>query len=67
MKHIMINYKHISETKHANAFLDTESFVFSINTCYVIIDLQNPNELFDYSNLNKNHEIISIKNRKFFW
>ena len=44
-------------------FMDTDSFVLSINTKDIIEDSQNPGDLFDLSTFNKNHEIFTIKKR----
>ena len=43
--------------------MDCDSFVLSIETQNKIIDLKNPEELFDFSNLNENHELISNKKK----
>ena len=45
-------------------YIDTDSFVLSVNTKDVIKDLKNLEDLFDFSNLDKNHEIFSNKNKK---
>ena len=37
-------------------YLDTDSFVISVNTKDIIKDLKNLDDLFDSSNLNENHE-----------
>ena len=44
--------------------MDTDSFVLSVNTKDIIKDLKNLEEIFDFSNLDKNHEIFSNKNKK---
>ena len=46
--------------------MDTDSFIFSVNTRDIIEDLKNSEDMFDFSNLDKNHEIISKKNKKVF-
>ena len=43
-------------------YMDTDSFVLSVNTKDIIIDFKNLNEIFDFSNLN--HELFSNKNKK---
>ena len=42
----------------------TDSFVLSVNTKDIIKDLTNFEELFDFSNLSENHELISKKKQK---
>ena len=44
--------------------MDTDSFVISVKTKDIIKDLKNLEDLFDFRNLNKNHEIFSNKNKK---
>ena len=41
----------------------TESFKLSVNTNDMVKDLQNGNEFFDFSILNKNHKLFSNKNK----
>ena len=45
-------------------YMDTDSFVLSFNTKDIIKDLRNLEYFFDYSNLDKNHELFSNKNKK---
>ena len=45
-------------------YMDTDSFVISVKTKDVITDLKNLEDLFDFSNLNENHELFSSKNKK---
>ena len=45
-------------------YMDTDSFVFSVNTIDIIEALKNIGDLFDFSNLNENHELFSNKNKK---
>ena len=45
-------------------YIDTDSFVLSLNTKSIIQDLHNMKEYFDFSNLNKNHELFSNINKK---
>ena len=43
--------------------MDTDSFVSSVNMIDVIKDFNfNFNDVFDFSNLNENHELFSKKN-----
>ena len=44
--------------------MDTDSFVLSIYTKDIIKDLKNLVDNFDFSNLDKNHELFSNKNKK---
>ena len=46
-------------------YMDTDSFVLSIDAKNTIKDLKSLGDLFDFSNLNQNHEIIS--NKKCNW
>ena len=45
-------------------YMDCDSFVLSIETESIINDLKNLENLFDFSNLDKNHELFSNKNKK---
>ena len=45
-------------------YMDTDSFVLSVNTKDIIKDLKNLEDIFDFSNLDENHELFSNKNRK---
>ena len=45
-------------------YKDTDSFVININRKNIIKDLKNLEDLFDFSNLNENHQLFSNKNRK---
>ena len=45
-------------------YMDTDSFVLSVNTNDIIKDLKNLEDIFDFINLDENHEIFSIKNKK---
>ena len=44
--------------------MDTDSFVLSINTKDIVKDLKNLEDIFDFSNLDKNHEIFRKKIKK---
>ena len=44
--------------------MDTDSFVLSVNTQNIIQDLNNLKDLFDFSNLDKDHEIFKNENKK---
>ena len=45
-------------------YMDTDSFILSVNTKDIIKDLKNIEDIFDFSNLDKNHELFSNKNKK---
>ena len=45
-------------------YMDTDSFVLSVNTRDIIEDSKNLEYIFDFSNLDKDHEIFSNKNKK---
>ena len=44
--------------------MDTDSFVLSRSTKDIIKDLKNLADIFDFSNLDKNHELFRNKNKK---
>ena len=44
--------------------MDTDSFILSVNTKDIIKDLKNHEDIFDFSNLDKNHELFSNRNKK---
>ena len=45
-------------------YVDTDAFVLSVNTNDFIRDLTNLKDIFDFSNLNKNHDLVRNKNKK---
>ena len=45
-------------------YMDCESFVLSIETQNTNIDLKHLEDLFDFSNLNENHELFNNKIKK---
>ena len=45
-------------------YMDTDAFVLSLNTKDIIKDLKKLENIFDFSNLDKNHELYSNKNEK---
>ena len=45
-------------------YMDTDSFVLSVNTKDIIKDLKNLEDIFDFSNLDKKYELFSDKNTK---
>ena len=44
-------------------FMDTDSFILSVNTKDIIKDLKNLEDIFDFSNLDENHELFSNKTK----
>ena len=54
------------ESTHLH-YMDTDSFVLSVNTKDIIGDLKNLEDIFDFSNLDKNHELFSNKSKKTNW
>ena len=45
-------------------YMDTDSFVLNVNTNDIIKDLKNLEDIFDFGNLDENHELFSNKNKK---
>ena len=45
-------------------YVDTDSFVLKINTKDIIKYLKNLDDIFDFFNLDENHELFSNKNKK---
>ena len=45
-------------------YVDADAFVLSLNTKDIIKDLKSLEDIFDFSNLDKNHELLSNKNKK---
>ena len=45
-------------------YIDTDGMILSINTKDIINDLKNSEVIFDFSNLDENHELFSNKNKK---
>ena len=45
-------------------YMDTDSFVLIVNTKDIIKDLKSLEDIFDFSNLDKTHELFSKKNKK---
>ena len=45
-------------------YIDTDSFVVSLNTQNILQDLHNLKDLFDFSNLNEDHVLFSNVNKK---
>ena len=45
-------------------YVVTDSFVLRVNTKDIIKNLKNLEDIFDFSNLDENHELFSNKNKK---
>ena len=45
-------------------YMDTDSFILSVNTKDIIKNMKNLEDIFDFSNLDKTHELFSNKNKK---
>ena len=45
-------------------YIDTDAFALSVNTKDIIKDLKNLKDIFDFSNLDENHVLLSNKNKK---
>ena len=45
-------------------YIDTDGMILSMKTENIIKDLKNLEDIFDFSNLDKNHELYSEKNKK---
>ena len=45
-------------------YIDTEAFVLSIDSDIIINNLKTLEDIFDFSNLDMNHELYSEKNKK---
>ena len=45
-------------------YMDTDSFVLSVNTKDIIKNIKNLEDIFDFINLDKDHELFSNKNNK---
>ena len=42
--------------------MDTDGFVLSLYTNHIFKEIQNLNDLFEFCNLNKSHDLCSNKN-----
>ena len=60
----MINYNLILKKSIQSRYMDTDSFLLSVNTKNIIKDLKNLENLFDFSHLNGNHETFNTKNKR---
>ena len=45
-------------------YIDTDAFVLKVNTKDIMRDLKKLEDIFDFSSLDENHELISEKNKK---
>ena len=57
---------YFGEKKLQLQYMDTDSFVLSVNTKDIIKEFKNLEEYFDFSNLNENHEIYNNRIKKVF-
>ena len=65
MKHNVINYNHISVEKLFNYVIEgCDSFVLSNKTIDINIDFKSPKSIFDFSSLDKDHEMFSNESKK---
>ena len=55
---------YFGQVKFQLHYMDTDSFVLSVNTKDIIKDLKNFEDIFDFSNVDENHELFSNKNKK---
>ena len=45
-------------------YIDTDGMILSMNTKDIIKDLKSLEDIFDFSNLDENHELFSNRNKK---
>ena len=65
MKPITIHYNHILVKKNLQLhYIDTDGMILSMKTENIIKDIKNSEDIFDFSNLDKNHELFSEKKQK---
>ena len=48
-------------------YIDTDGMILSVKTENIIEDLKNLEDIFDFSNLDANHELFSNKKKENFW
>ena len=48
-------------------YIDTDGMILSKKTKDIIKDLKNLEDIFDFSNLDENHELFSERNKKSDW
>ena len=58
---------YFGQEKIHSYYVDTDAFVLSLNTKDNIKDLKKLEDIFDFSNLDKNHELFSKKEGKSNW
>ena len=56
---------YFGEKNKQSHYMDTDSFVLSINCSKIIKDLKNLKHLLDFSSLDKKHELFRNKNKKY--
>ena len=55
---------YFGQEKNQLLYMDTDSFALSVNAKDIINDLQKLEDIFDFSNLDENHEQFSNRNKK---
>ena len=58
-----ISQPYFGQEKFHLQYVDTDAFVLSLNTKDIIKDLKNSEDIFDFSNLDENHELLSNKKK----
>ena len=58
--------RYFGQTKLQLQYMDTDSFVLSVKTKDITKDSKNLEDIIDFSNLDKNHDLFSNKNKKLF-
>ena len=65
MKHIMIYYNPCFGQENIQShYIDTDGMILSMKTKDIIKGLENLEDIFDFSNLDKNHELYNNKKIK---
>ena len=62
MKHVRIHYNNIMDLQLL--YVDTNGMILSMKAQSIIKVSENLEDLFNFSNLDENHELFSKKNRK---
>ena len=60
----MINYNHILGKNLQLPYMDTDSFVLSVRTKDIIKVFKKSEDIFDFSNLDKDYELFNNRNEK---
>ena len=64
MKHIDTLQPYFGQENLQLNYIDTDGMISSMKTKDIIKDLKNLEDIFDFSNLDQNHELFSEKNKK---